>query len=89
MKYLLIMLFLVSCGVPPTLTKTEVRVYIPNDAYFKCPVLAQYPDASKLTDKQVAELLVKLDTNNKTCRNSLNTVKQLLNNASKKFRVIQ
>jgi len=89
MKHLLIMLFLVSCGAQPALTKTEVRVYVPNDAYFKCPVLAQYPDASKLSDKQVAELLVKLDTNNKTCQTSLSTIKQLLHNASKKFRIIQ
>lgn len=74
-------LVLSACGDPKTVKVIVEKpvVFVPSDKLFQCPVVSEFPDPTTLTDEQVAELLVKLDTYNRKCYNSLQAVrKQLL-----------
>lgn len=53
-------------------------VFIPSDKLFYCPTVKQFPDPTTLTDEDVAELLVTLDTYNRTCKGSLEALRRQL-----------
>lgn len=55
----------------PTVLRTQrlTPVEIPERLY-NCPNVPKLPDVSKLTDRQVAAVIVKLYNNNVTCKNS-------------------
>lgn len=73
-----------AAGVPQkevvTLTKNQL-VKVPDDLY-NCPVVKTFPASATLTDLQVAKLLVQLQRNNVTCKNSLVAVKEYLAKAA-------
>lgn len=78
---LIAILLLSACEVPkqPTIIVEKPVVFIPSDRLFNCPVVDSFPNPDTLTDEDVAELLVTLDSYNHTCKNSLIAVrKQLL-----------
>jgi hypothetical protein len=56
---------------------------MPQESMFNCPTLASFPEPRTLTDVQVARLIVQLYQNNTTCRNSMTTLRQFLENAKK------
>lgn len=68
---------------PTVITSTKYKVVVPPDAMWRCPAVNNLPDPDKLTDAQVAKLLVQLEQSNDLCRASIQQVKIYLNNARK------
>lgn len=88
MKYLIILpiLLLSACSTPPAqvLTKTEVKVIVPDKSMFYCPKIESFPDSKTLTDRQVARLIVGLHKNNIDCHRSMNNLYLFLEAARKR-----
>ena len=57
-------------------------VKAPNDLY-KCPVLTKFPKDDTLTDQEVGTLILKLHSNNITCKRSLDAIKLFYDDAEK------
>lgn len=90
MKYALaILLGLSACGDIGTeiVTSTKQIVVLPPDNLYQCPQVNSFPDPGKLTDLQVARLLVAQHSNLVQCKNSLNAVKKFLEDAKKTIEV--
>jgi len=80
------LLFLAGCvGTSPTLITKQSVVIIPDSKFFICPTISAFPNVDTLTDNQIAELLVQLDTNNKICKHSIDAIKQQLKSAQKRI----
>ena len=80
-----ILLTLCSCdevGIE-MLTTTKHLVVLPEDKMYDCPLVDRFPDASMLTDIQVAEFIVKLHSSNVRCHNSINAIRKFLEDAKK------
>jgi hypothetical protein len=76
--------FLAGCAsVKPNLITTEYKVIKAPDALYNCPTVTSFPKAATLTDQQVGALLIKLHSNNNTCKNSMEAIKQFYNDADK------
>jgi uncharacterized protein YcfL len=60
------------------LTTKEQIVILPTASMYNCPSIKTYPNPEKLTDLQVAKVIVDLHTNNKICKNSLDAIKKFL-----------
>lgn len=58
--------------------RTQYTIVIPPASMYECPVLKDYPKIETLTDGEVAKLLVKLNSNNKTCKASIEAIKKYL-----------
>jgi hypothetical protein len=67
----------------PILIKSEIRVVTPSPEMYRCPTMARFPNPASLTDVQVAKTLVALYSNNKTCKNSLESIRKFLDNAKR------
>lgn len=80
MKKLLILpllsVALVGCAKKPaqTLVRTEQVVIIPDRTLFECPSIRRYPNPETLTDSQVAELMINLQSNNTKCQKNINAI---------------
>jgi hypothetical protein len=65
-------LFLAGCNDPVQLVRTEVKVVeIPERFKDMCPQIRKLPNVSKLTDRQVADLIVRLWQSNQNCRTAI------------------
>jgi len=65
-------LFLAGCNEPVQLVRTEVKVVeIPDRFKDMCPEIKRLPNVSTLTDRQVADLVVRLWQTNKNCRTAI------------------
>jgi len=84
-KFILVApLFLVACASEPVVVRSvQHQVVMPQESMFNCPTVASFPEPRTLTDVQVARLIVQLYQNNTTCRNSMNTLRQFLENAKR------
>jgi hypothetical protein len=60
------------------ISTTKYRVVIPEESMFTCDVVERFPDSRTLTDLQVARLLVDLHQNNIRCRNSMQAIRDFL-----------
>lgn len=84
MKRLLILpavLFLAACQTTdPVVTKTEFQVVKPDPSMYNCPSV-RLPNTEKLTDVQVAKLLVTLYKNNRACKNSIDAIQKFLDDS--------
>lgn len=93
MKYLLItvsVMLLAACDPPqPILVKPEAKVFVPDEQYFVCPTIDQFPDPATLSDGQVAALLINLDTNNRTCKESIQEIRRQLLAAKKSLEEVK
>ena len=70
---------ILGCSPKPTiLTVPEPVVFVPDDRLFVCPTIRNFPDPTTLTDGEIADLLIRLDTNNRTCRQSINAIRDQL-----------
>ena len=82
MKRLLLIpfaLLLAGCqSTQPDLVKTKIQVIVPDQSMYECPTIKSYPNADKLTDIQVARLIVQLYKNNQTCKNSIEAIQKFL-----------
>jgi hypothetical protein len=83
-KLLLLSTLLVSgCQTAQVITTKEQVVIVPSSAMYNCPTVSSYPDPKTLTDVEVAKLIVQLDRYNKTCKNSIEAIRQYLESAKK------
>jgi hypothetical protein len=67
-------LFLAGCSAtqPIQLVRTELQVVeIPERFRGMCPEVSRLPNASTLTDRQVADLLARLWQGNRNCRTAV------------------
>jgi len=82
-KFLLIpLLFVAACSSEPVVVRsTQHVVVMPEEVMFNCPVVDTLPETKRLTDVQVARLIVQLYQNNTVCKNSMMTLRQFLEQA--------
>lgn len=84
MKYILFLGLLLIAGCTsndPQLVQTKLEVVVPDDKLYNCPTLKKFPKADTLTDIQVSQTILELYKNNVTCKNSLESIKQYLDQA--------
>lgn len=76
-------LTLAGCASKPPqfLTKTEVKVVMPERTMFYCQNVRRFPNPDTLTDAQVAKLLVELHSKNTECQKNMNAVYEFLDSA--------
>jgi hypothetical protein len=74
------LLFLAACGSNQIVSSSKNVVVKPEEALYNCPVVDVFPDSKTLTDLQVARLIVKLYQNNITCKNSIESIREFLDN---------
>lgn len=73
-------LALAGCGPeqgPVLISKQFVVPDVPS-ALYNCPIIRNYPEVARLTDRQVAQLIVELQRNNTTCKNSMEAIRSFL-----------
>ena len=72
-------LTLAACNTtnPAIVTKQQI-VILPDTSLYNCPTLNQFPNPNKLTDVQVARVIVNLYKNNQTCKNSILAIQKFL-----------
>lgn len=76
---LLSLLFLSGCNDNAQVVNSyKYMVVHPSEAMYYCPVLEKFPNWKTLTDSQVAKLIVQLQKNNLTCKSSLESIKNFL-----------
>ena len=83
----IIVLSLAGCASAPPpqiITKTELKVYMPDRSLFYCQNVRRFPNSDTLTDTQVSKLLVELHTKNTECQKNMNSLYKTLDEASKK-----
>lgn len=65
-------LFLAGCNEPVQLVRSDIKVIdIPERFKDMCPEIKKLPKISTLTDRQVADLVVRLWQSNKNCRTAI------------------
>jgi hypothetical protein len=69
---------------PQILTKTEMKVVMPERTMFYCQNVRKFPNPETLTDVEVAKLLVQLHTKNTECQKNMNAVYKFLDEAQKR-----
>jgi len=76
-------LLLTACASPEpvVVTSTKYRVVVPEESMFACETVSRFPEPRTLTDLQVARLLAELHQNNVRCRNSMQAIRQFLDDA--------
>jgi hypothetical protein len=75
-------LLLSACASDPVVvTSTKYRVVMPEEGMFTCDTVSRFPEPRTLTDLQVARLLVDLHQNNIRCRNSMQAIREFLEDA--------
>ena len=81
---LVVAMLLASCNSQEQiLTSYKYMVAHPSEAMYYCPVVKQFPKWQTLTDAQVAKLIVQLQKNNLTCKSSIESIRNFINNADK------
>jgi hypothetical protein len=86
MKYFLLLVPLVLTGCSQTaaqLLAPEYKIVKAPDDLYNCPVVTKFPNSETLTNKQVGNLITKLQHNNLICKQSLDTVHQFYDDAEK------
>lgn len=86
MKKLILLLPLLLTGCSQTavqLLAPEYKIVKAPDDLYNCPVETKFPKADTLTNKQVGNLLIKIQKNNVTCKERLDAVKQFYDDAEK------
>jgi hypothetical protein len=86
MKKLILLLPLLLTGCSQTavqLLAPEYKIVKAPDDLYNCPVETKFPKADTLTNKQVGNLLIKIQKNNVACKERLDAVKQFYDDAEK------
>jgi len=83
-KLLLLSCFLLAgCASELKLIAPEYKIVKAPDELYSCPVEKKFPKPDTLTERQVGVLLLKLQRNNLTCKNSIEAVKKFYDEAEK------
>jgi len=81
---LLVPLLLTGCSQTAVqLLAPEYKIVKAPDDLYNCPVETHFPKSDTLTNKQVGNLVLKLQKNNVTCKQSLDTVHKFYDDAEK------
>lgn len=81
---LFLLVLLGSCtSKDVVLTETKPLVIKPPASMYDCPTIQTWPRVPGMTDKDVANLLVKLYKNNETCKHSLDAIRSYLDEAER------
>lgn len=81
---LLFPLFLTGCSQTAVqLIAPEYKLIKAPDDLYKCPVEKKFPKPETLTNKQVGTLILKLQNNNISCKQSNEAVKKFYDDAEK------
>lgn len=88
MKYLLLVslaLVVAGCSTTPKpmLITKEYKVVAPPADLYNCPTVSKFPNPDTLTDEQVGNLLVKLQSNNVKCKKNMVAIKTYIEKAKK------
>jgi len=86
MKKLLIisLLLLTACQHSSvSLIAPEYKIVKAPDDLYKCPIETKFPKSDSLTDQEVGTLVLKLQKNNITCKNSLDSLHKFYDDAEK------
>jgi hypothetical protein len=86
MKKLLLVLPLLLTGCSQTavqLLAPEYKIVTAPEELYACPVEKVFPKSDTLTNKQVGTLVLKLQKNNITCRQSLDAIHKFYDDAEK------
>ena len=84
MKKILLLLPLLLTGCSQTavqLLAPEYKIVKAPDDMYDCPVETKFPNPNTLTNKQVGNLILKLQKNNVTCKQKMDAVKQFYDDA--------
>ena len=83
----IVALGLTGCASTPIklLTPEYKVVSVPEELY-NCPTEKKFPEPKKLTNQQVGSLLLKLQQNNMTCAQSINSIKDYIAQAETKVK---
>jgi hypothetical protein len=76
---LLIVISLAGCNETQIVSSYKHMVVHPSEAMYYCPILKEFPNWKTLTDSQVAKLIVQLHKNNLTCKSSIESIRNFLN----------
>jgi hypothetical protein len=84
-KFLLVLpLLLTGCSQTAVqLLAPEYKIVKAPDTLYTCPVETHFPKSETLTNKQVGGLITKLQSNNLTCKRSLDAVQKFYDDAEK------
>ena len=77
-------LFLTACQTTPTVVNnTQTIVISPPESLFNCPQLNRMslPDPTTLTNRQIADILVKLEKYNRICGINMNQIQAYIERA--------
>lgn len=81
-RVIILSLFLGGCASSPIkLIAPEYKVVSPPESLYNCPQLTKFDNSERLTNEQVGQIILKLQKNNMTCKNSLDNVKSYINEA--------
>ena len=72
-----------ASDVEPQLVTTKYKVVMPPQDFYNCPSITKFPNPDTLTDAQVGQLLVKLQTTNVKCKRNIEAIRTYLLNAKK------
>jgi len=76
-------LILSGCASELKLIAPEYKIVKAPETLYVCPVEKKFPKPDTLTDQQVGTLLLKLQRNNLTCKNSLDSIQRFYDEAEK------
>lgn len=71
--------FLSACAsTNPILTQEKLGKINISQELYECPVVKTFPNPDKLTDIQVAKLIVQLYKNNQKCKTSIEAIEEFI-----------
>lgn len=81
-RVIILSLFLGGCASSPIkLIAPEYKVVSPPESLYNCPQLKNFGNSDQLTNEQVGQIILKLQKNNMTCKNSLDNIKSYVEQA--------
>lgn len=81
-RVIILSLFLGGCASSPIkLIAPEYKVVSPPESLYNCPQLKNFGNSDHLTNEQVGQIILKLQKNNMTCKNSLDNIKSYVEQA--------
>ena len=85
-KVVLLAFLLAGCNETQIISSYKYMVVHPDEAMYNCPVLKSWPKWQTLKDSEVAKIVIQLQKNNLTCKSSLDSIKQFLDEAETKIK---
>jgi len=79
---ILSLILLGGCASDPIkLVAPEYKLVKPPEDFYQCPTVKKFPKPETLTNQQVGSLLITLEKNNLVCKNSIDSIKDYMDQA--------